>query len=205
FLIPEHYSADLESVLLPYGLIQDRYSICLIYRVEKLAHDIAASVSKPVVACCVLKGAYGFFSNLTDHLKKLKTPTGNTIPLNVEFIKVKSYENDASTGKVKISLTEEELLGFKGKDLLIVEDIVDTGATMVALIDMLKQYSPSSIKVVSLLLKKTSRSNDYVPDFVGFSIPDLFVVGYGLDYNEIFRDLQHIAVLNEHGKKRYSQ
>ncbi|KAJ2999602.1 High affinity cAMP-specific 3',5'-cyclic phosphodiesterase 7A [Globomyces sp. JEL0801] len=157
---------------------------------KKLAHDIAASVSKPVVACCVLKGAYGFFSNLTDHLKKLKTPTGNTIPLNVEFIKVKSYENDASTGKVKISLTEEELLG---KDLLIVEDIVDTGATMVALIDMLKQYSPSSIKVVSLLLKKTSRSNDYVPDFVGFSIPDLFVVGYGLDYNEIFRDLQHIA------------
>jgi hypoxanthine phosphoribosyltransferase len=126
------------------------------------------------------------------------------VPLNVEFIKVKSYENDQSTGSVTISLSEEELKTFQGKDLLIVEDIVDTGATMVALIELLKRYNPSSIKVASLLLKRTHRSNNYVPDFVGFSIPDLFVVGYGLDYNETFRDLQHIAVINDAGKKKYA-
>jgi hypoxanthine phosphoribosyltransferase len=189
-VIPNHYTHDLDSVLIPYGFIQDR--------VEKLALDISQSTSNSMVACCVLKGAYGFFSNLTDHLKKMN------VPLNVEFIKVKSYENTESTGSVKISLSEEELKTFAGKDLLIVEDIVDTGATMVALIELLKKYNPSSIKVASLLLKRTHRSNNYIPDFVGFSIPDLFVVGYGLDYNETFRDLQHIAVINEAGKKKYA-
>lgn len=124
--------------------------------------------------------------------------------MSVEFIKVKSYENDQSSGNVQISLSEEELKGFKDKDLLIVEDIVDTGATMVALIELLKRYNPSSIKVASLLLKRTTRSNSYVPDFVGFAIPDLFVVGYGLDYNEKFRDLQHIAVINDTGKQKYA-
>jgi hypoxanthine phosphoribosyltransferase len=190
FKIPAHYSNDLDSVLIPYGFIQDR--------VEKVAHDIAQASTKSMVACCVLKGAYGFFSHLTDHLKRMG------VPLNVEFIKVKSYENESSTGSVKISLTEEELKTFAGKDLLIVEDIVDTGATMVALIELLQKYNPSSIKVASLLLKRTHRSNNYVPDHVGFSIPDLFVVGYGLDYNETFRDLQHIAVINDTGKTKYA-
>ena len=73
------------------------------------------------------------------------------------------------------------------------EDIVDTGKTMVALVERLKQYEPASVRVVSLLLKKTDRSNRYVPDYVGFAIPDLFVVGYCLDYNEFFRDLDHIV------------
>jgi hypoxanthine phosphoribosyltransferase len=95
--------------------------------------------------------------------------------------------------------------------LLIVEDIVDTGHTMVALIDLLKQYEPNSIKVCSLLLKRTARSQGYVPDFVGFSIPDEFVIGYGLDYNgelsltaEMFRDLNQICIINENGKKKYA-
>lgn len=123
-------------------------------------------------------------------LKKLH-PNGHSIPISLEFLKVKSYENETSVN-VKISLTAEELQGFMGKDLLIVEDIVDTGKTMVALIELLKQYRPASIKVVSLLVKRTSRSNSYVPDYIGFSIPDLFVVGYCLDYNEVFR--YHIII-----------
>ncbi len=87
---------------------------------------------------------------------------------------------------------------------MIVEDIVDTGKTMVALIELLKRYNPASIKVCSLLLKRTDRSNEYLPDFVGFSIPDEFVIGYGMDYNEVFRDLTHIAIINENGKKKYA-
>ncbi|KAJ1566519.1 hypoxanthine phosphoribosyltransferase 1, partial [Cladochytrium tenue] len=124
--------------------------------------------------------------------------------ISFEFIKVKSYVNASSTGDVRISLSEEELASFRGKDLLIVEDIVDSGATMVALTRRLRQYEPASIKVVSLLLKKTPRSNKYVPDFVGFAIPDDFVVGYALDYNEVFRDLDHICIISETGKKKYA-
>ncbi|KAL2912314.1 hypothetical protein HK105_208229 [Polyrhizophydium stewartii] len=196
FAVPGHYNEDVSSILIPHGLIRDR--------VEKLARLIAADVTKPLVACCVLKGAHVFFGNLTEHLKRLQNKDGQSIPMSFEFIKVKSYENDQSTGNVKISLTEEDLQGFRGKDLLIVEDIVDTGKTMVGLIELLKKYEPNSIKVVSLLLKKTPRSNRYVPDYVGFAIPDLFVVGYCLDYNEHFRDLDHIAVISDIGKVKYA-
>ena len=86
---------------------------------------------------------------------------------------------------------------------MIVEDIVDTGATMVKLLSELEQYSPASVKVASLLVKQTTRSNGYTPDFIGFSIDDAFVVGYGLDYNEHFRDLQHIAVISSAGIEKY--
>lgn len=75
---------------------------------------------------------------------------------------------------------------------------------MVALLDHLKAYEPASVKVVSLLVKKTTRSNNYKPDYAGFSIPDEFVVGYALDYNEVFRDLDHICVINETGMKKYA-
>jgi len=80
--------------------------------------------------------------------------------------------------------------------LLIVEDIIDTGATMVHLLEKLKTFNPNSVRVTSLLVKKTSRSNGYTPHYVGFAIPDAFVVGYALDYNEYFRDLDHICVIS---------
>lgn len=83
-----------------------------------------------------------------------------------------------------------------GQNLLIVEDIIDTGATMVKLLDRLALVEPKSVRVTSLLIKKTSRSNGYIPDYVGFAIPDAFVVGYALDYNEYFRDLDHICVIS---------
>ncbi|KAL3899967.1 MAG: hypothetical protein SGCHY_001666 [Lobulomycetales sp.] len=197
FVIPSHYQSDLESVLIPAGLINDR--------VEKLAECIARDSSAPIVACCVLKGAAVFHADLTRILKKLTGPDGGSIPLSFEFIKVKSYENDTSTGDVKISLSEAELQTFKGRDILIVEDIVDTGRTMTALLKKLKEYEPASVRVVSLLVKRTSRSNDYVPDYVGFYIPDLFVVGYALDYNERFRDLDHICVIADSAKAKYAQ
>ncbi|KAI8904034.1 phosphoribosyltransferase-like protein [Gorgonomyces haynaldii] len=196
FVIPDHYKEDLDSILIPYGLIQDR--------VEKLALDISKEVTKPLVCCCVLKGAHVFFGDLTRRLKKIQGKDGKSIQMSFEFIKVKSYENTESTGNVKISLTEEEMSGFQGKDLLIVEDIVDTGKTMKALVQKLQQYKPNSIKVVSLLVKKTPRSNDYVPDYAGFSIPDAFVVGYCLDYNEVFRDLDHIAIISKTGMTKYA-
>lgn len=111
FVIPTHYKDDLSRVLIPYGIIQDR--------VAKLAEDISKDCINPVVACCVLKGAHVFFAHLIEHLKKSKGPSGGSIPLSFEFLKVKSYHNDQSTGKVQISLSEDELASFKGKDILV--------------------------------------------------------------------------------------
>jgi hypoxanthine phosphoribosyltransferase len=196
FVIPSHYNGDLESILIPHGLIMDR--------VEKLARLIVHDNPGPMVICCVLKGGHQFFADLLNVIKKLTTKDGKSIPRSLEFIRVKSYQNDESSGSVSISLTEEECREFEGKSLLIVEDIIDTGATMVKLLSKLKQFNPAAVKVASLLLKKTPRSNGYVPDYVGFAIPDAFVVGYALDYNEYFRDLDHICVISKQGKISYA-
>ncbi|GCC37570.1 hypothetical protein chiPu_0016074 [Chiloscyllium punctatum] len=88
-------------------------------------------------------------------------------------------------------------------NVLIVEDIVETGRTMRKLLALLEKYKPQMVKVASLLLKRTPRSSGYRPDFVGFEIPDKFVVGYALDYNEYFRDLNHICVISERGRQKY--
>ncbi|RMC04883.1 hypothetical protein DUI87_18058 [Hirundo rustica rustica] len=88
-------------------------------------------------------------------------------------------------------------------NVLIVEDIVGTGRTMKVLLNNIEKYKPKMIKVASLLVKRTSRPDGYRPDYYGFEIPDLFVVGYALDYNEHFRDLNHICVINDHGKTKY--
>ncbi|KAJ1976751.1 hypothetical protein H4R34_003861 [Dimargaris verticillata] len=196
FVIPRHYENDLENILIPNGLIMDR--------IEALAQLIVQDTDGPIVACCVLKGGHQFFADLMNQMKKWITKSRKHIPLSLEFIKVKSYVNDRSTGDVQISLTEDELKDLEGKHLLIVEDIIDTGNTMVRLLKHLEQYSPASVRVASLLLKKTPLSCGYIPDYVGFAIPDAFVVGYALDYNEHFRDLDHICVINETGKTKYA-
>ncbi|ORX85436.1 hypoxanthine phosphoribosyltransferase [Basidiobolus meristosporus CBS 931.73] len=200
FVVPQHYERDIESILIPHGIIMDR--------VEKLARQIVADipdVEEPsLVVCCVLKGGHQFFADLVNQLKKLQTSSGRSIQLSLEFLKVKSYHNDTSTKEVKFSVTNNELMYYKGKNLLIVEDIIDTGRTMEKILERLSEYEPASVKVTSLLIKKTSHSNGYIPDYVGFAIPDAFVVGYALDYNEHFRDLDHIAVISEHGKQAYA-
>ncbi|KAJ1964702.1 hypothetical protein GGI12_001243 [Dipsacomyces acuminosporus] len=197
FVIPHHYEDDVESILIPHGLIMDR--------IAKLAQIITSQYgNERVVVCCVLKGGHQFFSDLVNQMKKTLNSQGKTLPMTLDFIRVKSYENDKSTGNVQISMTEKELQELKGKNLLLVEDIIDTGNTMKKLLETLSNYELKSIKVASLLLKKTPLSCGYVPDYVGFAVPDLFVVGYCLDYNDIFRDLDHICAISEVGKQKYS-
>ncbi|KAI7876569.1 hypoxanthine phosphoribosyltransferase [Lichtheimia hyalospora FSU 10163] len=195
FVIPKHYEQDVSSILIPHGVIMDR--------IQKLARLIVDDATGPLVVCCILKGGHQYFADLVNQIKALTKSNGMSVPLSLEFIRVKSYKNDQSEG-VTISLSESECKDFADKNLLIVEDIIDTGNTMVKLLERLKQYNPKSVKVTSLLVKKTSRSNGYVPDYVGFAIPDAFVVGYALDYNEYFRDLDHICVISDHGKQAYA-
>ncbi|XP_048652530.1 hypoxanthine-guanine phosphoribosyltransferase isoform X2 [Marmota marmota marmota] len=107
-----------------------------------------------------------------------------------------SVVNDQSTGDIKV-IGGDDLSTLTGKNVLIVEDIIDTGKTMQTLLSLVKQYNPKMVKVASLLVKRTSRSVGYRPDFVGFEIPDKFVVGYALDYNEYFRDLNYYGYSGE--------
>ncbi|KAK9393630.1 hypoxanthine-guanine phosphoribosyltransferase [Crotalus adamanteus] len=188
FCIPKHYADDLEKVYIPHGLIMDR--------TERLAREIMKGMGgHHIVALCVLKGGYKFFADLLDYIKALNRNSDKSIPMTVDFIRLKSYCNDQSTGDIKV-IGGDDLSTLTGKNVLIVEDIIDTGKTMQTLLSLLQQYNPKMVKVASLLVKRTPRSVGYRPDFVGFEVPDKFVVGYALDYNEYFRDLNHICVIN---------
>lgn len=198
FCIPKHYENDLKTVLIPSGIIQDR--------VEKLARDIFSELaSEPMLMLCILKGGYRFFADLTDKLQLLSRNSGQSIPLALDFIRLSSYVGDKTSGKINVVGGEASLPDISDKNILVVEDIIDTGLTMQNLLELLKQYHPKSIRVASLLVKRTPNSNKYRPDYTGFEIPDKFVVGYALDYNEYFRDLNHICVINESGKVRYEK
>ncbi|XP_066051004.1 hypoxanthine-guanine phosphoribosyltransferase-like [Chamaea fasciata] len=194
FCIPKHYEEDLERVFIPHGLILDR--------TERLARDILQDMgSHHIVALCVLKGGYKFFADLLDHIKALNQNGDKSVPVTVDFVRIKSYCNDSPAEK--ISFVGEELSTLNGKNVLVVEDIIETGRTMKALVSKIKDKKPRMVKVVSLLIKRTCQSPGYRPDYVGFEIPDKFVVGYALDYNEYFRDLNHICILKEKAKEKY--
>ncbi|KXS16428.1 hypoxanthine phosphoribosyltransferase [Gonapodya prolifera JEL478] len=203
--VPSHYADSLSDIMIPHGLIKDR--------IEKLAQDIVGANPGPLVVVCVLKGGHLFFSDLVAAIKRLRQSSGVVVPLSYEFIKAKSYVDDSSTGTVRLSLTDADAETFRGKNILVVEDILDTGHTLTTLLARLRLFNPASLRVAVLLLKKLPSGRratieggaEYVPEYVGFAVPEKFVVGYCLDYNEHFRDLDHIAVINDHGKAKFAK
>ena len=156
-------------------------------RIKELGKQIAADYAgKDFVLVGVLKGAYAFYADLARAIR---------IPMRVDFIIVTSYGSQSKTsGKVKVvtELTED----IKGKDVLLVEDIVDSGLTVQYLIKTLAKHKPRSIKVCTLLSKPDRRTIDVPLDYVGFKIPNKYVVGYGLDYQQKYRNLPYLAVLD---------
>ena len=141
-------------------------------RIEELATLIDADYKgKEIVAICVLNGAVYFGTELT---LKMKTK------MKMEFVKISSYEGTESTGKIvkQLDIPREKV---EGKDVLIIEDIVDTGISMNYLLEHLKQKSPNSLKVCVLLSKPSRREVEVPIDYLGFEIPNKFVVGYGFD------------------------
>ncbi|KAK6166020.1 hypothetical protein SNE40_022810 [Patella caerulea] len=195
FCIPKHYEDSLEHVLIPAGLIDDR--------IERLARDIIQDFrNEALTGLCVLKGGYKFFTDLLDKIKALNRNSEESVPLAVDFIRVKSY-TDTTSGELQVTGIDN-LDHLKGKNVLIVEDIIDTGKTMKRLLDVLQKHNPKSIKVASLLTKRRPGIGVYKPDYMGFEVPNKFVVGYALDYNEYFRDLSHICVINQSGIEKYT-
>jgi len=199
FCIPKHYEDYVDKVLIPVGMIQDR--------IEKLAADIFNDMMGQddihISAVCVLKGGYRFFSDLLNKLNTLNTSSGRSVPISIDFIKVKSYVDTASTGEVKILGMDNLVESLKGKNVLIVEDLIDTGCTMKNLLKTMKKYEPKQLKVATLMRKRTPLSDGFAPDYVGFEIPDKFIIGYALDYNEYFRDLSHICTINQAGIEHF--
>lgn len=169
-----------------------------------MAQDIVQHYNeKPFRALCVLKGGYRFFADMLDRIRQYYHFGISSAPFSTDFIRVKSYVDDKSTGNVTVvGLDNMECL--KGKNLLIVEDIIDTGRTMAALLEHLKTFEPNEIKVASLFVKRSPGSSGYRPDYCGFEIPDKFVVGYALDYNDHFRDLSHVCTISNQGKQKYA-
>ncbi|XP_048868059.1 hypoxanthine-guanine phosphoribosyltransferase-like [Brienomyrus brachyistius] len=196
FSYPEHYSPeDLECVYIPHGIIMDR--------IERLACAIMDDLGDhDIVLLCVLKGGYQFCSDLVEFIKALNRTSDKSLPMRVAFIRLHSYLNDQSTEDLHI-VGAEDLSTLRGKNILVVEGIVDTGKTMKALLKHIEIFQPKMVKVTGLLVKRIPSGMETLPDYVGFEIPNRFVVGYALDYNEYFRDLSHICVISDTGKKKY--
>ncbi|GAB2718785.1 hypoxanthine phosphoribosyltransferase [Paenibacillus thermoaerophilus] len=134
---------------------------------------------------CVLKGAFMFMSDLVKSM---------TVPLEVDFMAVSSYgKSTRSSGEVKI--IKDLDTPVEGRHVLIVEDIIDSGLTLSYLIDVLERRNALSVQIVALFDKPGRRTVDLEPDYKGFTIPDAFIVGYGLDYSERYRNLPFVGVL----------
>lgn len=151
--------------------------------IEKVASQINKDYkNKKLIVVGILKGSYVFLADLVRNIEPIIT--------NIDFIKVSSYLGTKNTYNIK--LTKDLEVDIENKNILIVEDIADTGLTLKYLKELLKERSPNSIKTCVLLDKKLKRKVDFNVDYCCFKIPDKFVIGYGLDYKEEFRDLRNI-------------
>lgn len=156
-------------------------------RIAELAKEIGGyyqNIEKPLVLIGILRGCFPFFS---DFMMKLD------IESVMDFMYVESY-----AGQIKVSFEPKIKLDIfsdiKDRDVLIVEDIIDSGKTLVKLIEHLQKKQPKSIKILTLLDKKVKRIANIEADWFGFEVPDNFLIGYGLDYQEILRNLPYIAI-----------
>lgn len=169
---------DIEKVLYTEEQLQEK--------IKELGADLTTEYQdKFPLAIGVLKGAMPFMADL---LKRMD------VHLEMDFMDVSSYGNSTvSSGEVKI--VKDLNTKVEGRDILILEDIIDSGLTLSYLVDLFKYRKAKSIKIVTLLDKPTGRKADIKADYVGFIVPDEFVVGYGLDYAERYRNLPYIGVL----------
>ncbi len=155
-------------------------------RIRELAAQIEADYAdaEDLLLICVLKGGFVFLADLSRAIKR---------PHQLDFMGVSSYGSGTESGAVRIVLDLKE--DISGRHVLIVEDIIDSGNTLDYMRRNLQARSPASLRICSLLDKPSRREVDVPVDYIGFSIPDEFVVGYGLDFAEIYRNLPFIAVL----------
>ena len=174
---PEHLRDEVESVLIGEQEIAAR--------VRELAADIERDfVERDLLVVALLTGTVPFLADLVRHI---------ALPMRLDFMGVSSYGNNTAPGE--LVFTKELRLEAQNRDVLLVDDILDTGKTLRAVIDKLNALQPRSLKTCVLLEKKSRRAEEITADYVGFEVPDAFVVGYGLDYAERYRNLPFIGIL----------
>ena len=155
-------------------------------RVKELAKEIEEDYKdKEINLICILKGSIMLTCDLAKNIN------GNVM---IDFLRVSSYENDKSK---TISFVKGLLPDIKGKDIILIEDIIDSGKTMNFLVPLLSKMKPNSIKVCTLLDKPSRRTIPFEADYVGFTIEDKFVLGYGMDYNQQYRNLKFIGYIEK--------
>jgi hypoxanthine phosphoribosyltransferase len=176
--VPGRWRNEVEQVLITAGEIARR--------LKEMSREIERDFSgREMVIVSLLNGTVMFLSDLIRHL---------SLPLRLDFIGVSSY--GAGTESGELVFTKELRLDVRGRDVLLVDDILDTGRTMVRVLGKLRALKPRRIKTCVLLNKAARRVEDVEADYVGFQIPDYFVVGYGLDFAERYRNLPFVGVLH---------
>ena len=176
--VPKRWQEEIETIL----ITQEQ----LATRVAEMTRQIERDYKgKELVVVSLLNGTVMFLADLIRHLE---------LPLRLDFIGVSSY--GAGTESGELVFTKELRLDVAGRDVLLVDDILDTGRTMTRVLAKLCALRPRRIKTCVLLDKPSRRVEDVKPDYVGFEIPDVFVVGYGLDYAERYRNLPFVGVLH---------
>ncbi len=159
-------------------------------KIDRRVRELAAQISqdyrgRPLHVVGILKGAWVFLADLVRHLD---------LEVSIDFLSIASYGNDAHpSGAVRITKDLDQ--SIEGRDVLVVEDILDTGQTFEYLRGVLEAHKPRSLKVVTFLDKPSRRLRPLQADYVGFTIPDVFVVGYGLDYAQQFRNIPDVRIV----------
>ncbi len=172
--------ADKISVLLTQEQVEAR--------IAELGKEISRDYAgKKLHLICILKGGALFLTQLSKSIDP-------SIPVSLDFMSVSSYGNETTSGGV-VRIIKDLDEPIRGRDVIVVEDIIDTGWTLSYLLDLLRDRGPSSLKLCTLLDKPDRRETEVKVDYIGFQIPDHFVVGYGLDYAQKYRTLPYIGIV----------
>lgn len=156
-------------------------------RIKQIANEISNDFDgEKITLICILKGSLYFFADLSRFI---------SLDTELEFIRVSSYDGENSTGNIDFIMDLDEPI--TGKNVIIVEDIIDTGNTLSYLLEYFKKQNPKSLKLCTLLDKKDRRESNVLVDYVGFSIPNYFVIGYGLDLDQKYRNIPEIECFIE--------
>lgn len=199
FSITPCYECFIKSVLIPQSAVTKR--------MEKMAADIVTSLEKKkapsLYLVCVLKGGFNFASDLSKLLASAVSARKLSLPIHMEFVVASTYLNDRVDHDTKLTVCTDPNT-FKNQHVVIAEDLIDTGTTMRKLVSELKSFNAESVEVACLCVKRRPDCTPFVPDYVGFEVTDTFIVGYGIDYNEHFRDIPHICSVNDQGKRHFA-
>jgi hypoxanthine phosphoribosyltransferase len=160
-------------------------------QIQNKVKELAAKISedyegKEILTVGILRGAFIFFSDIVRHIQ---------VPMNIDFLIASSYIKTQTSGEIKIHADLRE--DVRAKHVLLIEDIVDSGLTLKYIQDMLLARNPASLRTCAFLDKKSRRKTELKLDYIGFEIPDYYIVGYGLDYDNKFRNLPYISICKE--------